>query len=93
MTVKSLWHGHKIERINDRWQFADSGKPTVGSQRPCGRCSEHLTAEGHDACLGMLPGVENACCGHGVIGDAYVWMSDGRRLQGRDAITLMGKLI
>jgi len=28
------------------------------------------TPEGHDACLGKLPGVGAACCGHGV-DDAY----------------------
>jgi hypothetical protein len=24
------------------------------------------TSEGYDACLGFIPGVESACCGHGV---------------------------
>lgn len=31
----------------------------------CKRCGLPPTAEGHDPCLGALPGVSNACCGHG----------------------------
>ena len=34
--------------------------------RPCTRCGEMPTEEGHDACIANLPGVRNACCGHGV---------------------------
>lgn len=33
---------------------------------PCVRCGRSPTPEGHDACLGYLPGVESACCGHGI---------------------------
>lgn len=32
---------------------------------PCVKCKEKPTEEGHDACLGELPGVKFACCGHG----------------------------
>ncbi len=33
---------------------------------PCKRCGKLPTPEGYDACLGYLPGVASACCGHGV---------------------------
>lgn len=29
-------------------------------------------ADGHDACLGEIPGAVNACCGHGYIDVAYI---------------------
>jgi hypothetical protein len=32
---------------------------------PCKVCGELPTPEAHDACLGKLPGVSAACCGHG----------------------------
>ncbi len=32
----------------------------------CIRCGEPPTSEGHDACLGYIPGIKSACCGHGV---------------------------
>ena len=45
--------------------YCDTGEST-SIERPCPRCGEMPTEEGHDACLGTLPGVVNACCGHGV---------------------------
>ncbi len=35
------------------------------TQPRCSHCHLLPTPEGHDACLGTLPGVWNACCGHG----------------------------
>ena len=70
----------------------DTKKSTVDTwqDRPCGRCGEFLTnKEGHDACLGTLPGVMNACCGHGDNRDAYVQLLDGFSLSGEDAIVIL----
>jgi hypothetical protein len=39
-------------------------------QRACGHCGSVATTEGHDACLGTLPGALNACCGHGTTREA-----------------------
>lgn len=53
--------------------WRDNGKPVPiagGKERPCTFCG--LTADrrdgvdGADPCLGILPRVESACCGHGV---------------------------
>jgi len=30
----------------------------------CGKCGEHLSFREPDPCLGTLPGVAHACCGH-----------------------------
>jgi len=38
-----------------------------------------------DECLGMLPGVANACCGHGDVREAYVQFLDGSVIRGYDA--------
>lgn len=37
----------------------------------CPRCKRSMPT-GPDACLGVLPGVSHACCGHGVTSRAYV---------------------
>ncbi len=50
--------------IKKRWEFED-GVPT-DDNRPCIRCNKPPTEEGYDACLGYLPGVFSACCGHGI---------------------------
>lgn len=44
---------------------------TVGFTH-CDFCGLGPTPEGHDGCIGTLPGVMNACCGHGDTGVAYV---------------------
>lgn len=39
--------------------------------RECGHCGE-TCGDGPDPCLGYLPGVISACCGHGVT-PPYLW--------------------
>ncbi len=95
MTARSKWRGHEIEvppGAFRKFVFSDIGEPTAGSNRPCGHCHKHQTVEGHDACLGTLPGVRNACCGHGEVADAYVQLMIGKHVQGADAVKLIEQL-
>lgn len=93
--------GHEMVRKNGVWCYADTGKATARphdgkflgrtlnhaeSERPCGECGIKRTREGHDGCLGTLPNVRNACCGHGDVRDAYVQLNDGSWLGKQDAI-------
>lgn len=41
-----------------------------GNPRDCTECGQSRT-EGPDPCLGYLPGLSHACCGHGDLGEAY----------------------
>jgi len=66
MTVVSFKRGHPIVLIGCTWCWADTEEPCDDDERPCVRCQRMPTPEGHDACLGTLEGVINACCGHGV---------------------------
>ncbi len=69
--------GHEIEKGKD--------------YSNCGYCGLKNTVEGHDGCLGTLPGVMNACCGHGPDGyeGPYVQFLDGFSVHGNDAVTIM----
>jgi hypothetical protein len=49
--------------------------------KPCVKCGKLPTKEGHDACLGTLPGVIDACCGHGVK-EAYIIFENGVTIRG-----------
>lgn len=53
---------------------------------PCPRCGNLPTAEGHDWCLasrlGALPGVDFACCGHG-IQRGYISFTNGLVIRGQ----------
>lgn len=71
--------------------------------RYCGLCDKYM-GEGPDVCLGTLPGVSHACCGHGETKRAYVviggvenqraWtISNGVRLDGGDALEFFDLLI
>lgn len=65
MTAKGYKRGWPIVFRDNKWIYADTGE-SAKIERPCVRCGKMPTPEGHDACLGILPGVRWACCGHGV---------------------------
>lgn len=80
----SEFRGHQIFRRGDEWFFSDNGEPvaTTWQDRPCGHCDKRNTPEGHDGCLGTLPGVVNACCGHGCREESYIQFENGVTLRG-----------
>lgn len=94
MTAKCHLRGHPIEwdALRQRWTYCDTLEPIAGNERPCERCGQHGTPEGHDACLGTLAGVTNACCGHGDDDNAYVQRPDGSVARGRDAVQEMSNM-
>ena len=77
---KDKFRGHEIEHNGTEWIYSDNKQSTVDTweSRPCGHCGQHNTVEGHDACLGTLPGVINACCGHGNDNESYVQYKCGK---------------
>jgi hypothetical protein len=50
--------------------------------RRCPACLKPRTIEGHDPCLGALPGVNFACCGHGVH-RGYISFTNGLIIRGK----------
>lgn len=86
--------GYEIVEKDNAYYFKDTGEPTVETwkDRPCGHCGKHNTPEGHDACLGTLPGVMNACCGHGGSNDPYVQMPNGTIYRNEDALNKIKEL-
>ena len=56
----------------DNYRFMDTGGSIYEEDRPCPKCHQYRTAEGHDPCIADLPGVRGACGGHGRVGDAHV---------------------
>ncbi len=87
--ARSYIRGNAIEKkVDGSWVYSDTKEKIVIKDRPCGRCHEYQTKEGHDHCLGTLKGLMNACCGHGSDGEAYVQYWDGSRIGGNDAIAM-----
>ena len=84
-------------------RYADDLTPTVGEdgtgiERPCVHCGLLAAPDGPDPCLGLLPGVVSACCGHGVE-EPFVLFRFPRRtrnpvwegLRGQDALDYFAK--
>ncbi|KKN72204.1 hypothetical protein LCGC14_0413410 [marine sediment metagenome] len=69
------------------WCYMDTEQPVADApDRQCGFCGLGSTPEGHDGCLGALPGVMNACCGHGRQKEAYVQFNPDARISGTEAL-------
>lgn len=68
----------------DVWRYTDTDEPVngLGPDLPCPKCGQLPTPEGHDPCLGTLPGVKAACCGHGIPDQAYVAFDNGMVIRG-----------
>lgn len=88
MTVRGYLRGHPIIWDGDDWVFEDNGEivEETFEFKVCAKCGLASSPEGHDPCLGTLPGVENACCGHGIREDAYIRFTNGMVVTGFDKV-------
>jgi len=71
--------------ITKQWHFIDGTISDKNNIRGCVRCGKLPTVDGHDSCIANLPGVKNACCGHGVE-DGYIQFENGLVLRGRFSV-------
>jgi len=83
----STYRGHVIiyDHNDDQWTYWDTQKPIppFGEERPCLHCCHtHSEDDDHDYCLGILPGVKSACCGHGDHSKSFVIFDSGVELRG-----------
>lgn len=65
-----------------------------GECRKCGETALPGPEQGLDPCLGLLPGVSAACCGHGETEAAYVVIGGGPGQESRqieNGVTLQGE--
>lgn len=66
MASTSHVRGHPVRWTGEEWVYIDTGEP-IDETRPCVRCGDPPSPEGHDACLRMQPDKTSVCCGHGVV--------------------------
>jgi hypothetical protein len=89
--------GHPIYWDEERqtWLYVDDHSP-ASVDRPCVACHLMPTPEGHDPCLGHIPSVTSACCGHGVHEGFAVFPQRGivalDPIHGPRAITFVAKI-
>ena len=87
MATRSYFRGHRTIWINKAWVYEDTGERAgfgyiVRPCKKCGKIFEGSNTGDADPCLGELPGVDNACCGHGVRSQSYVCFTNGVVLRG-----------
>lgn len=83
--VCSHFRGHPTVWVGDRWLYADNQQPIPGwggESRACIKCGKWSGDGEVDECLGVLPGVDNACCGHGVPDQSYIRFTNGVTVRG-----------
>lgn len=81
MTATKYVFGHLAE-----WVYSDTREPVgAGDSRPCPKCGRLPNPDGTDPCLGHLPGMRAACCGHGVEAP-WVITDDGEYIDGWENI-------
>lgn len=86
MSGEDHWRGNSISKDESgAWRYEDGTLVSTDPGRGCGACGLGQTKAGHDGCLGLLPGVLNACCGHGDEASAYVQLADGSILRRESA--------
>lgn len=80
MTARNSLRGHPLVWLDDRWVYEDDHAelPSRGGKiRPCKKCGALFPQGEVDPCLGLLPGVQSACCGHGLRPGSYVHFTTG----------------
>jgi hypothetical protein len=83
--IIAYYHGWNIEYIDEKWRYSDTKEPIPGwggESRPCKKCGAAIKEGEPDKCLGYLPGVDNACCGHGNKELSYIRFTNGLTVSG-----------
>gem|GEM_PF-3553488 len=89
VAARARHRGHPIHWTGSRWAYTDWSDTTLtqyGRERPCVHCGQQ--SDGPDHCLGELPHVRAACCGHGRPEDAYFIFHNGVEVRGEEAVVL-----
>lgn len=85
IAARNSLRGHPLIWLEDRWVYEDdhADLPSRGGKiPPCKKCGELFPQGELDPCLGTLPGVQSACCGHGLRSGSYVHFTTGVVLEG-----------
>jgi hypothetical protein len=74
--------GHKVYLADDMLVPRNSrGQFIKPDKLKCTKCKKKATKDGHDPCIANLPGVTDACCGHGRH-EGYLIFENGTVIRG-----------
>lgn len=93
--ITARLHGNPIyfDKAQRTWKYSDNHESIdYAEKRVCPKCKKLPTKEGPDACLGTLPGVKFACCGHGQSGQGYIAFNNGVVIRGTFTKIKIGRI-
>jgi len=82
VSLVTFIRGYEVECEEGRDYTKEDERSCVFCGRPPLQCASEL-GSGADACLGILPKVKAACCGHGDPECAYIIFENGTELRGK----------
>ena len=82
MVARSMTRGHATHWNGKNWVVTATGELVHKTTLKCPECKLDCEPKGPDPCLGILPGVAHACCGHGDRRKAYVKFQNGLTIYG-----------
>lgn len=95
ITLKEYNEIHDIKLRHENkaytWIYCDTLEEKT-DERPCKKCGLVFKFMTPDACIGELPGVVGACCGHGIDREKYIIFEGGNRIQGNGCDEFFKKL-
>lgn len=96
MTAKTTTRGHEMHYDGSDWIITATGEKLADAELNCTVCKQPCPLKEPDPCLGTLPGVAHACCGHGDPDKAYILFKNGVKVTGfkveRPDLELLGKM-
>lgn len=83
-TTTSYCFGYKIYFKDNSWYYFHNDELIDETTTPlkCKECGMTETESGVDPCIGVLEGVSNACCGHGIEDECYIQFTNGTLIGG-----------
>lgn len=88
---------YRLEGPNgDVWRYADTGEPVddeTRAVRKCPGCDLLPRPDGIDPCMGALPGIYSACCGHGMTDEGWLSFNNDARLRVDDQKPPLAQLV
>lgn len=98
MTATSTTRGNPIhfDESKQAWLVTETGEKLKDAELDCTVCKQPCPLKEPDPCLGELPGVRHACCGHGDPSQAYIVFENGIKVTGfkveKPDLELLGKM-
>ena len=84
MTARGIIRGHDAyyDATASQWCYTGTNQPVDRTTVNCPQCDAACGNNAPDPCIGTIPGVTSACCGHGRHDGYIIWAATSRTDRG-----------